>query len=170
MSIIMSLKLLKEHKKDKKEIIYFDMDGCVADFDKGYEDMFDKSPCTEDDSIFNKNCLQVPRLFRHLAPIYKGVKLVNLLSREYMIVFLTTPMKIMQSCKKDKILWIREQFGRGYPVIFSHNKADYAIDESSVLVDDMDHNLGAWKAAGGTAINIKEPIDNILKIIKEVAQ
>jgi hypothetical protein len=97
----------------------------------------------------------------------KGRELVYLLKDDYRVVFLTTPMKEMAECRRDKLAWVLEHFGPDFDVIFAENKAEYVTDESSVLIDDMEYNLKPWTDAGGTAININERIDRIFEIIDE---
>jgi 5'(3')-deoxyribonucleotidase len=151
-----------------KPIIYVDMDGVVADFDKGYADAFGRDVYGDDSFTITQHCLQVPHFFRFLSVLGKGAELVDLLRDDYKIVFLTTPMQGMEYCRRDKLNWVREHFGDDHDVIFSNAKADYVVDESSILIDDMERNLKPWTEAGGTAINIKLSIDQIFEKIEEV--
>jgi len=73
----------------------------------------------------------------------------------------------MKECKRDKIEWLRERFGNDIDVIFSDNKAEYVVDEKSILVDDMRYNLQPWQDAGGTAIDIRMKTDKIIETIQE---
>lgn len=151
----------------KKPIVYVDMDGVVANFRTSYNNHFNRDVDKDDSFTVNKFCLQEARFFRYLPVLGKGFELVDLLKEEYRVIFLTTPMEGMEYCKRDKIDWVRENFGDDYDVIFSINKAEYVIDESSILIDDMSYNLEPWRDAGGTAININNSIDRIFEIIEE---
>jgi 5'(3')-deoxyribonucleotidase len=151
----------------EKPTIYCDMDGVVAGFAQGYKEHFERDVYKDDSFTVNRYVLQKPHFFRGLPIIEKGAELVDLLKDEYRVVFLTTPMEGMDQCKRDKIDWIKEHFGIDYNVIFSDNKAEYVIDEKSVLIDDMNYNLEPWREAGGTAINIRNSIDRIFEIIEE---
>lgn len=149
-----------------KPIIHIDLDGCVADFVKGYKEAFGRDAYADDSFTVNQFCLQVPDFFKLLPVLEKGKELVGLLNDYYKVVFLTTPMAGMETCKRDKIDWVKNNIGE-FDIIFSDNKADYVVDETSILIDDMDYNLQPWADAGGTAINIRKSNDEIIDIIEK---
>ncbi len=151
-----------------KPIIFFDMDGLIVNFAKGYKDAFNRSAYEDDSFTVNQFCLQVPHFFRMLPVNDQGMELFNMLRNDYKIVFLTTPMEGMVFCKSDKLNWIFENVGSKYDVIFSDNKAEYVTDSRSILIDDMQHNLGHWAEAGGTAIKFPQKNEKILAIIENV--
>jgi len=150
----------------EKKIIYMDMDGVVADFTTGYAAAFNRDVSRDDAFTVKQFCRQEPRLFRMLPILEKGKELFDILKDDYKIIFLTTPMKGMDYCKIDKVEWVRENFG-DYDIIFSDNKADYVIDDHSILIDDMDYNLESWIKKGGTGIKFPQKIDKICDIIEE---
>lgn len=151
----------------EKSIIYVDIDGVVADFVKGYKNAFNRNAYNDDPFTVQQFCLQVPHFFRFLPVLEKGAELIELLKDDYKVVFLTVPMHNMDFCRRDKLEWVKENFGAEYDVLFSNKKEEYVVDEKSILIDDMDYNLKPWSDAGGTAINIKLPIDKIFEIIEE---
>jgi len=144
------------------------MDGVVAGFVQGYKEMFFRDAYKDDPFTVTQFCMTVPNFFRMLPVLEKGRDLVNILSEDYKIVFLTTPMEGMVECRRDKIDWIKEHFGSHYDVIFSDDKAEYVTDEKSILIDDMAYNLEPWDEAGGTAIDIRVKNDKIIEKIDEV--
>jgi 5'(3')-deoxyribonucleotidase len=149
-----------------KQKIFFDLDGVLANFVKGYKQAFNRNAYEDDTFTITQFCLQVPHFFRLLPIQPEGYDLFCMLKNNYDIVFLTTPIKEMEYCKRDKIDWAIENLGQ-YDVLFSDNKAEYVVDNQSILIDDMDHNLSAWKEAGGTAIRFPQSLDKILTIIDE---
>jgi 5'(3')-deoxyribonucleotidase len=148
-----------------KSVIYFDMDGCIADIKTGYDAAFNRDINKDDSFTVGQFCRQEPHFFRMLPVLEKGKELFDLLKDDYKIVFLTTPMHGMPFCKRDKIEWIRENIGN-YDVIFSDNKAEYVLDDQSILIDDMDYNLQPWTESGGTAIKFPGKIDKIIEKIE----
>jgi 5'(3')-deoxyribonucleotidase len=153
----------------KNKTIYVDIDGCVADIARAYKEAFFRDINSDDPFTVQQYCQQIPYFFRTLPVIEKGRLLIELLKDDgYKVTFLTTPMESMPSCKRDKLEWIKENFGESYDVIFSDKKQNYVEDESSILIDDMSHNIRAWSDAGGTAIDFnKNSIDKIFEIIEE---
>ena len=163
--IDLETKLVKAVDNDKK--LFFDIDGVVANFVKGYKEMFQRDAYVDDQFTVSQFCCTMPNFFRYLEVLPKGQELYNALKNKYKIVFITTPMEGMIECKRDKIEWVKENFP-GHDVIFSSSKADYVEDEKSVLIDDMEKNLNPWEDAGGTAINFNKPNDKIIKIIDNI--
>lgn len=153
----------------KNKTIYVDIDGVCADIARAYKEAFFRDINSDDPFTVQQYCQQIPYFFRTLPVIEKGRLLIELLKDDgYKATFLTTPMANMESCKRDKLEWIKENFGESYDVIFSDKKQNYVEDESSILIDDMSHNLSAWGDAGGTAIDFnKNSIDKIFEIIEE---
>jgi hypothetical protein len=148
-----------------KPTIFLDMDGVLANFVKGYKDAFDRDAYADDPFTIKQFCNSKPDFFRHLPVLDKGRELFELLKDDYKIVILTTPMDGMVFCKQDKVSWMRENFGN-YDIIFTADKADYATDESSILIDDMDYNLKPFADAGGTAIDFNK--NNIQQIMEKI--
>jgi len=155
-------------EKTNNPTIYLDMDGVVADFQKGYMNAFNRD-CSRDDSFtVTQQCLTMPYFFRTLPVIERGKDLYNRLIKKYQVIFLTTPMKGMNNCRADKVQWLRENFGEGLTVLFSEHKEDYAQSSFDILIDDMSYNLDPFKDAGGTAIDFNQYNNNdIMSIISE---
>ena len=149
--------------------VFVDMDGVVADFARGYKEAFYRDAFHDDPFTIQQFCQQIPYFFRTLPVIEKGRLLVQMLeSAGYKVTFLTRPMDGMPSCRGDKLDWIIDNFGDNYNVIFSDKKENYAKDNTSILIDDMDFNLEPWTAAGGTAIDFtKHSVSDIMEIVDE---
>lgn len=150
-----------------KHVVFFDMDGVVADFDGHYKTVFNRDPSKDDHFTGRQFVSTRPNFFAELPVIEKGRELVNkLLEKGYKIVFLTTPMPGIKECKMDKYNWIKRHFGE-FDVIFSDKKHDYVVDDQSILIDDMDYNLKPWKDSGGTEIKFPGNINKILNKIED---
>lgn len=152
----------------EKPFIYIDLDGVVADFAGAYKMMFNRSAYDDDPFTVQQFVMQIPNFFRILPVLDKGAELVDLLKDQYEVIFLTTPMEGVESCRRDKLEWVREHFGAGHDVLFSDNKAEFVMDEKSILIDDMQKNIDEWTNAGGTAINFKQRNDAIIEKIEDV--
>lgn len=150
-----------------KPTIYLDMDGVIANFAQGYKEAFNRNAYEDDSFTVTQFCMQIPHLFRMLPVNDAGLELFNSLKDDYKIVFLTTPMGGMPMCKRDKIEWVKENIGNEYDVLFSDNKSEYVVDDTSVLIDDMEYNLKPWTEAGGTAIKFPAKIERIIDKIKK---
>ena len=149
------------------EVVYFDMDGVVADFVQGYKNVFGGLiDYNTDPFTTNQTCLSEPRFFRMLPILERGKALFDELRKKYQVMILTTPMQGMDYCKIDKIAWVKEYLGEGLTILFSDSKADYAHSNLDFLIDDMDYNLEPWAEAGGTALNFRKMTNE--EIIKKI--
>jgi len=159
--------LIPMQKAKEKPTIYVDMDGVVANFRAGYKKACNRSADKDDPFTIKQFVLSFPNFFYCLPVLDKGAELVESLKDKYNIVFLTTPMEGVQECRRDKIDWIKDNFG-DYDIIFSDSKADFVTDETSILIDDMGYNLNPWADAGGTAINSSLKNSKIIEKIESV--
>ena len=120
----------------KKEVLYIDMDGVVADFPKKWKDKYGsdldlyKIPPTPDG------------FYRDLEVIEGAYEAVKTLSDFFDVYFLSTAEWGNLSSWVDKRVWIEEKFGiLGYKkLILSHNKS---LNIGKYLIDDraIDTNL-----------------------------
>lgn len=120
----------------KKEIIYIDMDGVVADFPKKWELMYG----TELDLYHIPPT--PPGFYKDLELIDGSYEAVKLLSEFYEVYFLSTAEWANISSWSDKRTWIEEKFGNlAYKkLILTHDKS---LNIGKYLIDDraIDTNL-----------------------------
>jgi len=109
-----------------KKILYFDMDGVLADF-QAYVDAIDPDDGVEVDEIEG--------LFAHLQPITGAVNAFNKLIEHFDCYILSTAPWGNPSAWTDKRLWVERHLGEAAKkrLILSHNKnlnmGDYLIDD-----------------------------------------
>lgn len=125
----------------KKKILYLDIDGVVADFDKAMLELcpemeFLKNTGPEDrsqkvDEIVKSN----PLIFEELPPFEGSVEAVNKLFEIYEVYFLSTPMWDIPESFMGKRLWLEKYFGNQCrkKLILTHRKdlvhGDYLVDD-----------------------------------------
>lgn len=113
----------------KKEVIYVDMDGVVADFPKKWKSMFG-------DKL---DLYQIPPtpegFYRDLEIMPGAYESIQILSKYFDVYFLSTAEWGNLSSWVDKRVWIEEKFGKlGYKkLILSHNKS---LNLGKYLIDD----------------------------------
>lgn len=124
------------------KILYIDMDGVVADFDKLLQTLVDVELGEGDPSTYEQRSRavdeavkQFPTLFEHLEFIHGAKESVNKLKDSYEIYFLSTPMCAIPESYMGKRVWIRDKFGdwADRRLILTHRKdlciGDYLIDD-----------------------------------------
>lgn len=123
--------LIKTVTSCKKKIIYFDMDGVLADFGQAI-----KTRVTADLAAqYGENIDEIPGIFKDLEPIPGAIYAFQELSKEYDCYILTTAPWGNPEVWMEKRLWVEKHLGEfGYKrLIISHhknlNRGDYLIDD-----------------------------------------
>lgn len=141
-------------RKTNKKILYVDMDGVLADFNKAVL-AIDPSIITlsSDAPNYKKRSAKVvkvmrdnPRLFKDLEPITGSIEAVKRLWPYYDVLFLSTPVWFVPESFMDKMIWIHDHFGddAANRLILSQRKelslGDYLVDDR--LANGAEHFLG----------------------------
>lgn len=136
-----------------KKILYIDMDGVIADFEKGIKsydptlEVSDKLPNWEErEKKVDDIVLRNPNFFSELEPINGALEYVNKLMEIYEVYFLSTPMSSVPNSYSNKAIWIKKHFGylAVKRLILTHRK-DLCIGH--YLIDDRVKN-GAGQFKG----------------------
>ena len=168
------LQYAKLWKPKNNTIIYFDMDGVLADFNLAYHDtnilrskeerfpvMMDFSKLSPEEKDPIKEELFTYDFFRNMKPIQKGLDLLKYYQSKYEHVVIlsatsdTSKAAEIEQAKRD---WLKEHVG-DIPAYFS-KKAEtkhetmvlFPSFQTHVLVDDREKSLDPWIAKGGIGI------------------
>lgn len=157
-------------------IIYFDMDGVLADFVERMESVTGKSmnELTKDETAFKKlkNEMIADNFFASLKPM-KGVKLFKELVNDGERVEILSSVGKFESEKvaKQKRAWLKQHLGFNPKFNYttsSKHKAKYAMS-NTILIDDRTKSTVPFKAAGGIVIlhkSYQETKKQLMAIIK----
>jgi 5'-nucleotidase len=133
-------------RRDNKKILYVDMDGVIANFDKRVLEinpsiitLSSHAPNYEERSkmvlkVMNEN----PRMFLDLDPIQGSIEAVKRLWPHFDILFLSTPCWDVPESFMDKRHWIQRYFGEESKdrLILSQRKelslGDFLVDDRVV--------------------------------------
>ena len=146
---------------EKKKILFVDMDGVLANFEKGLEGDFKR--------MFK------PGFFRGLEPLENGLnETIQEIEKQGYTVKILSKAPVKKSNRlflvhmMDKVNWIKEFI----PAIDELNIIIQATDESKgdivemykdhecILIDDYSKNLAEWGLAGGKCIKKAKRIRN----------
>jgi 5'(3')-deoxyribonucleotidase len=147
-------------KKNKIQRIFLDMDGVLADFEKGVSKELGIDITNNEHGHYiyddNKEELTAKHLFRNLEPMSDMWKLLGFINN---LDIHTEVLSAAGSINReivvnDKIAWVKEHvhphwittctFNGSQKSAFAHPKA--------VLIDDREKNINDWIDAGGIGI------------------
>lgn len=150
--------------------IFVDMDGVVADFDKGFHDATGKWPkdiSHAELKVLKKELVETTEFFLNLKPLGDASKLWNFV-KKYDTKFLTATGDTMpEKAAKEKKKWIKKVIGNADVIVVRKlpMKAKFA-HKNAILIDDREKALIPWKKAGGIAILHVSATDTIKQLKK----
>lgn len=152
-------------------MLYLDIDGVLADFNKACIEYTGKS--------YHKDCWstleKIPNLFYNLDLIegaQEGMDYIeNILGVPCSFLgALPLPTDKLITAQYDKVQWIRDKLestAQVNLVASRHYKKYFCKGEKDILIDDMLDNIQQWGYAGGTGILFVSWEDTINKL-KEI--
>lgn len=146
------------------EKIYFDMDGVLADFDRGVEELLHlervpqvvrSNESTDELFAAMKEC---PHYYDRLEPIEDGFELFNELYAKYgdrveILSGVPQDFRGIDTASEDKHNWVRRLLSDTVKIntVLRVEKKLYAR-EGRILIDDFIVNIKEWENNGGTGV------------------
>jgi len=167
--------------KDKINVekIYLDMDGVLANFDKGVIDLLGLTPLVqgastkEENDILWKHVAKYGHFYNDLEICDDALKLFLLLIGKYgkkVEILSAIPKKErgVIYAKEDKINWFRRNFSKNtrINIVLRKEKSKFCKGKEYILIDDFFKTTNEWEKLGGTAICHKN-FDDTVKQLKE---
>lgn len=166
--------------------LYVDMDGVLADFDRGFMERFNVDHRGKDfpkkemwDLVYS-----VPQFFLDLPAMPRALELMETIAqlrRDRLVgevcILTACPSSAYLDVAEQKKKWIRQHIGNYtvLPAYRSESKPAYIQNPGDILIDDWRLNCEAWEAAGGVAVkyeNAAQAIADLRKVLtldKEIA-
>ena len=162
------------------EKIYFDMDGVLADFDRGIIELGkiakvdqSKATPTTDDELWNA-VRSVDNFYDKLEPVSGSVEMFRKLYSIYgdkceILSAVPKPHRNIPSAREDKFKWVRRVLSDQVVInlVYRAEKQDFVKGKGCILIDDYQINIDEWTSAGGTGI-LFESADKVLEKLKEL--
>ena len=171
-------KLYNEAMEDGKPIVYIDMDGVLADFFGGVEQMYGVQHWKElvSDKTKDLKTEVINRItgtdFFATLPKFNDVGELISMVKEFTgghFSINTSPLRgDHENSTKYKKLWIQNNIEQPDDVIVTGRKESYAKDKASgtpnILIDDRPVNIQRWQGAGGYGILYQANRDSLTKV------
>lgn len=158
--------------------IYFDMDGVLADFQKGVLDLCHMEPTPlngkrdfhYDDRMWAA-IREVGHFYAKLELVQGAKELFDAVYGKYgdqceILTAVPKPRRGIAHAEKDKIVWVRQYLGEHVKVniVMREEKPKYCTGKECVLIDDMEKNIKSWQTLGGTGILYTTAEDTLKEI------
>ncbi len=146
--------------------IYFDLDGVMADFDRGVHEMCgmdvfsheDNLPPGFDDEMWVR-IKDVGHFYDKLELMPGAKELFDELYAKYgdkceILSGIPKPRRGITTAGEDKINWVRRMLSKDIKVniVYKEDKPDYCFGSDCILIDDLPANIIAWEKIGGTGV------------------
>jgi len=149
-----------------KSIVFCDLDGVLADFQKGVINKFNKSDQYLNSRLMWSTINKSNTFFDTLPWMPKGRELWSHI-KQYNPIILTGIPSYSRSAVEQKIKWCQRELGADIQVITcaSKDKPKYCLP-GAILIDDRTDNLDIWNEKGGKFILYREEcLDEIIERI-----
>lgn len=161
--------------------IYFDMDGVLADFDRGVKEMCGITPPPPNtrhlpggDAEMWAGIRKIEHFYDKLPPMPDAIDLFNMVYERYkdrceILSGIPKPDKQIYTAGEDKENWVRRLLSEDIKVniVFKEEKPRYCTGKDCILIDDMKSNISKWQEYGGTGI-LHISCKDTLNILKEL--
>ena len=149
------------------EKIYFDMDGVLADFERGVKELCGLTPPSQnapdnkkvaDDEMWLK-IKEVPHFYDVLELMTGAKEMFDTVYGKYgdkceILTGIPKPKRGIVNAGEDKTKWVHRLLSEDIKVniVFREDKPKYCAGKGCILIDDMKKNIAEWEAMGGTGI------------------
>ncbi|MCR4892753.1 MAG: hypothetical protein K5989_11305 [Lachnospiraceae bacterium] len=162
--------------------IYFDMDGVLADFERGVKEICGLTPPSqnakkhepgEDDEMWA--AIKTNSHFYNELELMPGAReLFDAVYGRYsskceILTGIPKPRREIVNAGTDKEIWVHRLLSEDIKVniVFREEKPRYCSGKGCILIDDMERNIRDWNAMGGTGILNVNALET-MKILKEM--
>lgn len=148
--------------------LFVDLDGVLADFDRGYELAFGTRPDKTVDNVKWSLIEKTPNFYRDLPPMSDAHELWTFVAPRRPIILTGIPSSI-QEAADNKTAWVRKNLGSEVEVRCCRSAEKYLhAAPGDILIDDWEKYRSLWIAQGGAWITHTSAANTIIELKKLV--
>ena len=160
--------------------IFFDMDGVLADFNRGVIELCHMQPQdqeNEDEEYTNSlwsAVRDVDHFYDRLEMMPGAKKLFDNAMKISngnceILTGIPKPKRGIITAGEDKIKWVRRLLSPDIKVniVYKEEKKNFCTGRDCILIDDLAANISAWNTAGGTGI-LYSNAEQVMKELSEI--
>lgn len=166
----------------KIDKIYFDMDGVLADFERGVKELCgmtppsqnDKDSKSDKDNEMWEKIKEVPHFYDRLELMPGAKEMFDAVYDKYgdrceILTGIPKPKRGIADVAEDKIKWMHRLLAEDIKVniVYREEKPQYCNGQGCILIDDMESNIRDWNEYGGTGIK-NVSADETMRRLKEI--
>ena len=159
--------------------IFFDMDGVLADFDRGVVELCNMQPIPQgkewkpgmDEPMWAK-VREIDHYYDKLEIMPGAKEMFDTIYEKYadkceILTGIPKPKRGILTAGEDKINWIRRLFSEDIVIniVYREQKPDYCSGKDCILIDDLEVNIEEWEKMGGTGI-VHRSVEETLRVLK----
>lgn len=159
--------------------IYLDMDGVLADFNRGVAELCgfppplkqDEDPAYDD--LMWAEVKKIPHFYDKLELMPGAKEMFDRLYDKYgdkceILTGIPGPRRGLSDVAEDKIKWVRRLLSQDIVVntVRRAEKRGFAKGEGCILIDDLESTITAWNALGSTGI-LHTSAEETMKILAD---
>ncbi len=160
---------MKVRKRGIMEVekIYLDMDGVLADFERGVIEICGLTPPSqnakhykpgEDNEMWEK-IRQSTHFYDYLELMPGAKEMFDAIYERYgdrceILTGIPKERRGITYASEDKVKWVKRLLSKDIKVniVYREDKPKYCSGKGCVLIDDMERNIQEWRELGGTGI------------------
>ena len=162
--------------------IYFDLDGVLADFDRGVMELagFDRNGASansdiKDDDMW-KAIAGVSNFYDKLELMPRAKEMFNSIYKKYgdkveILTGIPKPKRNITTAAGDKTNWVHRLLGTEIKVntVLREEKKNFCTGQECILIDDLKKNISEWEAYGGTGILFTSAEEVLQEVNRKIA-
>lgn len=163
--------------------VYIDMDGVLADFERGVQELAGMMPTPingrrdagYDDRMWTA-IRKVEHFYGRLKPMPEARAMFDAIRAGFgdrceILTGIPKPRRGILHAREDKLEWVRRLLDKDIVtnVVLREEKPRYCTGRDCVLIDDSERNIFEWESTGGTGILFTGP-EETLAALGRIAQ